>query len=155
MPLTLDPDATFDFVLESDQREDVPRENWPTFVFRHLPIRDMRVMETLAETIGKDASGGARTGAETLDALCALVTERLVGWRNMVRRSADPAREDQIIPYSPDELDSLVTMPEAWLLYHGILNGGMPTVDDIKKFVSPSSSSTDSSANTVEDQPNI
>ena len=98
-PRALDPDATFDLVLASDQEK--PEDEQPTFVFRYLATRDWIRVAQVADKV--DA-----LGAQGLDILLTEIGEcaalALVGWRHLTDRATG-----EEIPFEPERLADLLT----------------------------------------------
>jgi len=133
MPLALDPEATFDFWLESDK--DKPAERRPTFIFKHLSLRQTRAAAGPIDAVSTTADTGG-----TIAALCDGVRAGLVGWRGMTGRDGND------IPYDPARLDEIITAREAWELWFGAATGRSPNEADLKNSESPSHSSSANSA---------
>lgn len=120
MPLALDPNATWRFVLPTDR--DVV-ENTPAFVFRHLTGRQWTALDARLRVLSEMDRGGDGFLAQ-LDE----IRKYLTGWENMGR------------PYDPADLDEIISGPgEAWAVLFGILGGSGVSQADRKNSVPPSS----------------
>ena len=157
MPLALDPNQTFEYVLETDREK--PKGKQPTFVFRFRSVEQWAASERTM-TMAKESSDGD----EYLATLCEVINEGLTGWKNMVNESGSPITLDvgsgpveikpgEKIPYHPDNLKAIVVVGELLTLYHSGLKGGLAVVEDLKKSASRSPSSTDESAADAEAEP--
>ena len=135
MPLALDPDATFDVVLKTDEGK--PASERPTFVYRHVSGRDWKPrLEQLVKA--EQGDPGAN-----IDGIFNALRCGLAGWRHMV----DP-KTKQEIPFDPVELDRLLTFGEARQLFDRIAEQGIPSSGEAEGSESPVSSA---GANSVED----
>lgn len=123
MPRCLDPTATVDLWLDSD--EAIPFERRPVFVCRILSDRQWK------------AAVAAAAGPSSYDKAVAIMQASLVGWRNLV----DPESGDPI-PFAAANLDAVCDQMELVWLFDKL----QLTYSDKKKFASPRSSATESSA---------
>jgi len=96
MPISFDPNATFQIVLATDA--DKPAGQRPAFIFRYMTNREwLRVEELFAAA--DEASTTSEYVTRTNDAL----RIGLVGWEHMVDR------DGQEIPYANQDLDRVTT----------------------------------------------
>ena len=127
MPLALDPNATWRFVLPTDRGV---AENTPAFIFRHLTGRQWTALDARLRGLS-EMDRGADGFAAQLDE----VKKYLAGWENMGR------------PYDPADLDEVISGPgEAWTVLFGILGGSGVSQADRKNSVPPSSGPSATSA---------
>lgn len=126
MPLALDPNATWKFVLPTDRDKPEP----PAFVFRHLTGRQWVALDARLRELGE-----MDRGADGFTAQLDEIRRHLAGWENMGR------------PYAPADLDEIVSGPgEAWSVLFGILGGSGVSQADRKNSVPPSSGPSATSA---------
>ena len=84
MPIALDPQATFDYVLEDDRK--LPEEERTAFVLRGITVaEEARVADTMISSIPGQEELSFRSGTHQLTVL----RSGLRGWRNF--KSADGA----------------------------------------------------------------
>jgi len=133
MPIALDPDSTFEVVLESDQNK--PKENQPTFTFRVLTGRDWLRVTQLSDK--------AETGEDSVKLVYQSIQVGLVGWRNMVKPDGSE------IPFEPKDLDAILTPAEANEMLEHLMNQRL-SLGDKKKSDSPSDSDTVESVKNVQ-----
>jgi hypothetical protein len=138
MPLVLEPDSHYDYVLDCDKSK--PKEKQPTFIFRYLSSRKWREVAQLSDSFDKDDSGEA-----AIDAVFKAIKKTLAGWRDM----NGPDGEE--IEFNADKLEDIVTPAEAMELLRAAVSQ-MPTAEDKKKLDSQSTSGTDRSAKTAKDR---
>ena len=130
MPIAMDPDARFRYVLESDRDRPDPL----TWIFR---VRTCRAMREIIEAVDKiDAlqSGTEAGGGDVLSASLDLLRSELVAVEN------GPGGFDLA------DLDALITPAEVNELITALIRQGQEPAD-AKKSKSPSRSSSASSAN--------
>jgi hypothetical protein len=132
MPLTCNPDSTYDVVLECDKHKEP--DNQPAFVFQYLTGRKWKEVANLSDSF-ESASGGAAM----LDLAFDTIKIALVGWKNLTNSKGEE------IPFNLNELDNILTMTEATELMQAAVSQNV-TVDDKKKLESQSDSSTEQSA---------
>ena len=137
MPKALDPEATFDVVLESDR--DKPAAERPTFVYRQLTGRQWHALATMNDSVTEEM-----TGPEAINLLYIAAATNLVGWRNMI----DP-KTKELIAFAPGELDRVVAPFEVEELLVRLLESGTPSSGEENGSESPSSSGTGSCADTA------
>lgn len=134
-PLALDPEATFEVILESDSEKPAP----PAFVFRYLSNRDYRRVARFSDRIHALPS-------DAIDQLCDEIEQTLmialVGWRGMV----DPATGEEI-PFSAENLGRIIDPVEAGELLKRLPEAMSLSVRGKKASGSQSPSSSDASAN--------
>ena len=138
MPLILEPDSHYDYVLDCDAGK--PKEKQPTFIFRYLSCRKWKEVAGLSDSFDEDDSG-----EDAIDAVFEAINRSLTGWRNM---SGPDGKE---IEFDAGKLEDIVTPSEAMDLLKAAVSQ-MPTVDDKKKFDSQSTSSTARSARRAKDR---
>jgi len=73
-----------------------------------------------------DAIAESETGADAIEKVYEIIKTGLVGWANMI----DPETEEQI-DYKPDDLDLLLTLPEANELLAKMRDQGL-NIDELK-----------------------
>ena len=126
MPKALDPEQTFDVVLDCDA--DKPAAERPTFMYRHLNGRQWRKLAALS-----DAFSSAGGGAAALDSIYEGVAIGLVGWRNMT----DPAT-GKPIPFDAENIDLVLNPHEADELTAKVMAVGTPSPGEEESSESPS-----------------
>ena len=129
MPLALEPNETFELILESDK--DKPRETQPRFIYTHLTGRQWRAIARLQDEIEQQKNADA-----VMDKIVNAATTNLVGWVNMVHPQSGP------IPFDIKKFEDIVTMPEAQEIIIKLL-GQRPTLSDKKKLDSQQDSATE------------
>lgn len=135
MPLALDTNERFSVVLESDLGK--PEGERPTFTFRFLSIREWREVAK----VGDDkAALDAMAPDDALDAILDAIRLNLVGWRHMKDRRGKP------IEFSYTELDTVLTLGEAWELYYSARRQNRLDPESKKNSESPSPTATAKSA---------
>jgi len=153
MPMALEPDQTFEIVLESDAGKDPPR---PAFRARYLSGRQWRRVSEMDERMAA-AAGGAAACDVLYDALRLCVA----GWRNLINGSERPIEVAgrQIapgahVPYSPESLEDVLTIAEGQeLLVRCVTGAAGPNEAERKNSPSPSPSAPDESATAAEPDP--
>ncbi len=135
-PIAVDPEATFDVVLESDKGKDRP----PTFVFRQVTCRKWRELAELADQIETRKLG---TAVEGLDVTLKALRSTLIGWRDMA------GLDGVEIPFDAEKIEDLLTMREVTELMYAGLEGSQPTPDELKNWPLPPGSDTAASAEPV------
>lgn len=76
MPIFLEPDQRFPIVLDSDEGK--PIETRPTFFAKSLNMRgQLRLSAEMDDALSK------LTAAEIFESTCKLISEYVVGWKNM------------------------------------------------------------------------
>jgi len=131
MPIATDPKAHIRFVLSADKDKDPE----PTFIFKNLTARDY---SKLADEATKPNTDPAKYILET-------VAVALVGWENL--KGLD-GQEIKFNIKAVMELDALLTPLEMKELLDSVMSQGL-SVDDKKKFESPSDSGTARSVKTA------
>ena len=111
MPKLLDPDCTFDAILQDDKDKDSP----PTFVFKALSVRRFNAIVDDYEGIDKIDSESGKMKV-IVNALKAGLTD----WKNMGR------------DFNADDLDDILTIGEAVELLEVMLAGQQISGDDAK-----------------------
>jgi len=136
MPLTCNPDSTYDIVLSTDK--DKEPADQPAFVFQYLTGRKWKQVANLS-----DEFESANSGADMLDLAFDAIKISLIGWKNLT----DPQGNE--IPFDLSILDDILTMTEATELMQAVVSQNV-TVDDKKKLESQSGSNMEPSALIVE-----
>ena len=113
MPIALDPNQTFKYVLKSDRE----KENPPTFEFRYLTGRQWRQYAEFFDRLPE-----CQSGTEASQKIFDQVRDALRGWSSM-----------SDIAYDPDKLEDITTLDEAKELIEGIMRGGKPEEEDLGK----------------------
>lgn len=142
MPLALEPNETFDVILESDK--DKPRENQPRFIYQYLTCRQWRHVgefDDRLQKIKKDKTAGTNN---MMDEIVKTATTNLISWVNMVHPNSGP------IPFDIAKFEDIVTMPEAQELIAKIL-AQRPSFLDKKKLDSQPESGTEGYAKDAEE----
>jgi hypothetical protein len=138
MPVVLEPDSQYDYVLDCDKSK--PKEKQPTFVFKYLSSRKWREVANLSDSFDKDDSGET-----AINAVFEAIKKTLTGWRNMIGPDGDK------IEFNADKLEDIVTPAEAMELLRAAVSQ-MPTAEDKKKLDSQLTSSTARSAKSARDR---
>ena len=120
MPLALEPGITFEVVLESDKKKPDPK---PTFVFKYLSGREFRQVGKVQEKFQK-----AKETDAVVDALFEAVAVGLVDWFGMI----EPGTGAEI-PFKTDDLERILTIPEANELLEKKISQ-LPSDEDKKKL---------------------
>lgn len=142
MPLVLEPDSHYEYVLENDKAK--PKEKQPTFIFKYLNSRKARELAKLSDKFQKDDA----PDDAAMDAVYEAIKIALVGWRNM----AWPDGKE--LEFNPEILDEILTLSESIELLYAA-GDQFPTFEDKKKLDSPSTSSTARSARTAKDRKTV
>jgi len=137
MPLALDPNETFDLVLETDREKPDP----PAFVFRYMTEREFLAHAAIGDD---DELRSGLSSAEAMDRVHAALAANLVGWRNLRSREGEP------IPFAPQRLPDLLTVGEMWELYYGARRQNRVEDDEKNASGSQSPTPTDASAATAQ-----
>lgn len=128
MPRCLEPGHPIKIVLDSDK--DKPEGSRPTFLMRALSVREWR------NAIEKIDSEDVKTHVQMA---LVLVRAALGGWSGMVR-------DGQEIPFSLEELDSIVDTGEAIELFDQLVAATVLSAADKKKLELQRSSDQGNSA---------
>lgn len=142
-PLALDPEATFELVLETDQ--DKPEGERPTFICRYLSNRDWQRIAHVNDNmqqIKEDASGVE----EVLERLADALDRAVVNWRNMT----DPQTGEEI-PFSKENINRVLTVREVSELLQKVMKRNQLGPDAKKNSASRSPGSSEKSAATAVD----
>lgn len=124
MPRLLDPNLTFDIVLDSD-KDSVPP---PTFVYRILNGREWLIVGEVNDLVNEGGELQIKVMLERVYAACVV---GLVGWKNMVDRDGNE------VPFSVDAIRDIIDPFEAGQdLLPKVLAAGQPSVEDKKKLES-------------------
>jgi len=133
MPLALDPNETFEVVLDSDSGRPDP----PTFLFRYQTAREWREYVRLGDEEENLRSLGSD---EVLRRLYEALAGVLVGWKNVLDREGRP------VSFRAEDLDAVTTVGEAWELYYAARRQSRLDADGKKNSASPSPTSSGASA---------
>lgn len=95
MPILLEPDATFEIVLDSDK--DKPTASRPTFTAMAQSMRGQRQILEIVDLLYRESV----TVDELFDKTLAKLREVIVGWKNMGK------------PFSVEALEDVLTFGEA------------------------------------------
>jgi len=144
MPLALEPNETFEIVLESDKKK--PAEQQPKFIYRYLTCRQWRQLASFNEKLDELGKNKDASTDNVMDEIFETAAIGLVGWVNMF----DPQSKEPI-PYDKNKLEDVVTMSEVMELIVKLVNT-RPNIQDKKKLDLPSDSDTAESAKIVKDQ---
>ncbi len=138
MPLAIDPEKKLKIVLESDKG----KKPEPYFEFKHSTKRQFDNLLEIIEKID-DAQKDDDLPFDNINELFKLVSDRMTSWGNMINPSTGKP-----IPYVQSELDSLITVAEAFELLYSLASQ-LPGIDDKKKLESQSPSSSGKSVKRV------
>ena len=130
--LAMDPNNTFEIFLECDKEK--PKAERPCFVYHYLTGRQWLKVAEVQEKLTEHESMAA-----LVDSVYGGCRVGLVGWKNL--NGPDGAE----IPFDANMLEDILTLKEAQELVLAVQNNG-PTVEDKKKFDSPSDLDTEVSA---------
>lgn len=111
MPKLLDPDCTFEAVLQDDKGKDNP----PAFVFKALSVRRFNAIVDAYESIDEVESESGK-----MKIIVNALRDGLVDWKNMGRE------------FNVDDLDDILTIGEAVELLEYMLAGQQISGDDAK-----------------------
>lgn len=135
MPLVTNPNAICVVVLKSDV--DKPPAEQPKFYYNCLTgIQQLDLARKLDEM---EKMG---TGVAALQEIFDAARTGLCGWTNMYNK------QGKAVEFAPDKLEEIIGMSEASELAYKLM-AQIPTVEDKKKFDSPSPSSSDRPAKTA------
>jgi hypothetical protein len=118
VPIACDPNATYEFVLKSDQEKPEPRA---TFIFRHLVMRQKRIYRKLEQR--KDNELRDLGADQVIEKLYECLAQVLVGWRDLKDAAGAAVAFPSAEAKSPKPealqslLDDLLTEGELWELY--------------------------------------
>ena len=118
MPIGLDPQATFNYILESDRG----KEKAPTFKIRFLTGRQWRTISQ----VEKDLQA-ATDGTEVLDHSLKIINIAVIGWENMMNG------DGKKITFGSMAFDEILTISEIMELMHTSIRQ-IPTIEDKKKL---------------------
>lgn len=127
MPIATDPKATFDYVLESDRKK--PKKEQPAFVCKVLSTAKWRKVIEMDSRLA-DIEGDL----EQLNIIFEVIQFGVIGWRNMSIGNSQ-------LPYNRDNLEDVLTLPEAAELMQAVVAQGI-TIEDKKKLEPQSPSAT-------------
>lgn len=132
MPITTDPEARIELVLDSDK----DKQPQPAFIYRVLNGREWRKVAKVFDAL---QSGEVEGMSAQLDAIYETVATGLMDWKNM----NDPETGEPI-PFNKEDIDLVLNPIEASTDLMGkILGAVMPTHDDKKKSELPAALETD------------
>lgn len=136
MPISANPDATFDFVLTIDREK--PPDTWPAFIARFGTRRQHERYAALVEQAAQAPTAGEchRIAAEALAVAYA-------GCRNVTTPDGKPWE------FSAADIGDVCTDVEVWELLDGYIRAARLAEIDRKKSVLPARSAAISSAETV------
>lgn len=130
MPVALDPNDLFEYVLLNDRAK--PKEEQPTFLFHFPTCRERKKIARLFDEL-------TSTVDEAFDKVCEGLRIILAGWRNVRNRSGKP------IDYDPSELDNVISANDLFELRVTLLEEMDVTELDKKKLARQSLSNTEKS----------
>ncbi len=133
MPVGLDPQETFDYVISTDRAKEEKLR--PTLIFHYPTAREQRKVAHLF-----DSAAEARTVEESFMRRADAVRVLLVGWNNFRDRHGND------IPFDPDELEAVLSDHDMTELDARLLNDLSLSELDKKKFVLFARSSSENSA---------
>jgi hypothetical protein len=96
MPIALDTAEIFRYVFSTDREK--PKEVQPTLLFHYPTCREVRKIANLFEQSDK-----AQSIDEAIKLRCDAIKVILAGWEHFTDRAGN------VIPYDPNELDSILT----------------------------------------------
>jgi len=140
MPLALEPNETFEIILESDK--DKPRESQPRFIYRHLTCRQWRQIARLQDELEQQKNADA-----VMDKIYGAAITGLIGWVNMTDPQSGP------ILFDIKKLEDIIGLTEAQELIVKLLNK-RPTLVDKKKLDLPSVCDTEASVKNAAESTN-
>ena len=140
MPLALEPNETFELILESDK--DKPREIQPRFIYRHLTCRQHRYIAKFRERLEELKKDASTAIDNMMDEIKKTATINLAGWVNMNDADGKP------IPFDIEKFEDIVGLAEANELIFKLEDYRLLPVDK-KKLDSPSDLDTEASAKDV------
>lgn len=134
MPLILDPEATFEVVLDYDKKKD--KKVRPVFVFKYLSARQWKKLAEIHDNFIEWSKIGTDSILNhTFEGLRMV----MVDWRNM------KTAKGESIEFDMEKLEDMLTPSEADELLIAAVQQA-PSVEDKKKLDLPSDSSTEQSA---------
>ena len=104
MPLAIDPNETFELVLESDK--DKPRESQPRFIYRHLTCRQWMNVAKFRDNL-EILKGNKATLDDMVDKVKETATTNLIGWVNMI------GPDGMMIPFDLAKFEDIIGLDEA------------------------------------------
>lgn len=129
MPLALEPNETFEIVLDSDKNK--PQESQPRFIYRHLTCRQWRQFVKFGDKLKELKNEAGEAGEAILDKMMDRIKEKattnLVGWVNMIDLQGQP------IPFALDKFEDIIGLDEANELIAKLENY-RPSLEDKKKL---------------------
>lgn len=149
--LAIDPSSAFEYRLGDGPGGCV-------FLLKHISVRQKRAILRFLADWDAARDGPAPVSGQTMDELMdrhdRLLSETIAGWRGMENTSGQPITladrrtiaPGQEVPYSPADLDQLVTSREAWDLLWAVLSGASLSETDAKKSSSQSPTAAERSA---------
>jgi hypothetical protein len=145
MPLALEPNETFEIILESDK--DKPRETQPRFIYRHLTCRQWRIIAGFRDRLEELKKDTSATLDKAMGELIKTATTNLVRWVNMIDLQGNP------VPFDIEKFEDIVGLAEANELIFKLEDYRLLPVDK-KKLDLLSDCGTEASAKDAKDQQN-
>jgi hypothetical protein len=125
MPIALDPQETFEIILESDK--DKPQESQPRFIYRYLTCRQWRKLSGYRDELEKLKQDKSATIDNVMNKTIEMASMNLVSWENIF------GNDGELITFDKDKFEDIVTIIEANELIVKLSNQGL-TFDDKKKL---------------------
>ena len=148
MPLPLEPNETFEIILDSDKNK--PREDQPRFIYRHLNCSQWRVVANFRNSLEKLKND--KSAENILDRMMTKLKEtattNLIGWVNM------KDLRGEYIPFDIEKFEDIVGLAEANELIVKLEDYRLMPADK-KKFDLPLESSTEGSVKDAEGEINV
>ncbi len=161
MPLAMNPNESFKYVLVSDRQ--VAESVQPYFELRFMSVKDWLAITKIAELIdapekieqieqaqeSKEAKRAvaiekAKEGFVKFDDCVKVLTDAVIGWGNMTDRSGEE------IPFDIEKLTELLCLKELYELFGAFQKQGIEA-KDLKNSDTPSDSDSAASAISAED----
>jgi len=102
MPVAFDTEEIYRFVFTTDRSK--PVEKQPTLLFNYPTCREVKkIANTFDASIKAAIDGGNDALDKSINLQCDAVRLILCGWENFRNRKGN------VIPYNPDELESILT----------------------------------------------
>lgn len=133
MPRACDPQLRHEIVLDSDKGKDNP----PTFIAKNLSCREWKEVASVSDQMD------VTNGMAGIESLFTALRIGIVDWRNMTDRNGEP------VEFSQPMFEHVLDPAEANELLAKVLAASALPSGVAKKSVSPSPSSTGSSAKSV------
>jgi hypothetical protein len=136
MPIVLDVEQKYSYVLEGDRKKDQP----PKFVFRYSSSREFEKLAALGERIDSKEL----TTSEAIDGLFRSIGNVMTGWSNMT------GRDGEAIEFDALKLKDILNIDEANELLTAVMNQQRPSDEDLGKSEPPLPSGMAGYADSVE-----